>query len=65
LQEKYRKSPSNEALKKLTLGFARAEPFHRDNIKIKSIKNGGHFPWIENPEDVIAAFQQFCENLIH
>ena len=124
LQEKYRKSPSNEALKKLTIGsapylftekgltmgikmleslpynyeacqwseqhfdqtyqakwipqtiptlilcgdqdlvtppslFAEAEQFHRDNIKVKSIKNAGHFPWIDNPEDVAAAFKEY------
>jgi pimeloyl-ACP methyl ester carboxylesterase len=128
LQEKYSKSPSNGALKKLTIGsapylftekglttgikmleslpynyqacqwseqhfdqtyqakwipqtiptlilcgeqdlitplslFAEEEPFHRDNIEIKSIKNAGHFPWIENPEDVVAVFKEYCIRL--
>jgi pimeloyl-ACP methyl ester carboxylesterase len=40
--------------------FAEEEQFHRDNIKIESIKNGGHFPWIENPKDVAAAFKSYC-----
>lgn len=43
--------------------FAEEELFHRDNIEIKSIKNAGHFPWIENPEDVAAAFKEYCGRL--
>jgi pimeloyl-ACP methyl ester carboxylesterase len=39
--------------------FKELKEFHRDNIKIKSIKNAGHFPWIENPADVAAEFKEF------
>jgi pimeloyl-ACP methyl ester carboxylesterase len=40
--------------------FAKANHFQRDNIRIRSIKNAGHFPWIENPGDVTAAFKDYC-----
>ncbi|MGH2612188.1 MAG: alpha/beta fold hydrolase, partial [Rhabdochlamydiaceae bacterium] len=40
--------------------FTEAEQFHRDHIEIKSIKNAGHFPWIENPQDVVVAFKEYC-----
>ena len=40
--------------------FADAAQFHRNHIEIKSIKNAGHFPWIENPADVAAAFKAYC-----
>jgi pimeloyl-ACP methyl ester carboxylesterase len=37
--------------------------FMRKNIVMKEIKKAGHFPWIENPKDVIAAFNSFV-NLV-
>jgi pimeloyl-ACP methyl ester carboxylesterase len=43
--------------------FVEAEQFHRGNIRIKSIKNSGHYPWIENPDDVAAAFKEFSSFL--
>ncbi len=33
--------------------------FMRKNIIMKEIKKAGHFPWIENASDVIAAFNSF------
>lgn len=39
--------------------FTKAKDFARDNIVIKSIKNAGHFPWIDNPKEVIHTFQEF------
>ncbi|HEY4831856.1 MAG TPA: alpha/beta hydrolase, partial [Waddliaceae bacterium] len=33
--------------------------FLRKNIVMKEIKKAGHFPWIENPKDVVAAFNSF------
>jgi pimeloyl-ACP methyl ester carboxylesterase len=41
--------------------FISATRFCRNNIVIKSIKNAGHFPWIENPADVAAAFQEYYQ----
>ena len=32
--------------------FEKEKRFCRDNIMFKSIKNAGHFPWIENPSAV-------------
>jgi pimeloyl-ACP methyl ester carboxylesterase len=40
--------------------FIEAKQFHRDHIAIQAIKNGGHFLWIENPEDVVEAFKAYC-----
>jgi len=39
--------------------FSETKEFHRDNIKIKSIKNAGHFPWIENSGGVAKEFKEF------
>lgn len=39
--------------------FTRAKVFNRPNILIRSIKNAGHFPWIENLKDVIHLFNEF------
>lgn len=38
--------------------------FMRKNIVMKEIKKAGHFPWIENPKDVIAAFNSFVNLVI-
>lgn len=40
--------------------FAEAPQFHCNHIEIKSIKNAGHFPWIDNPADVAEAFKDYC-----
>ncbi len=37
--------------------------FTRKNIVMKEIKKAGHFPWIENPSDVVTAFNFFV-NLV-
>lgn len=42
--------------------FSRAKDFCGKNITIKSIKNAGHFPWIDNPLAVAAAFQEYYKN---
>jgi pimeloyl-ACP methyl ester carboxylesterase len=43
--------------------FSDTKAFHRDNIQIRSIPNAGHYPWIDNPADVTAAFMEYCKNL--
>ncbi|MBY0528763.1 MAG: alpha/beta hydrolase [Rhabdochlamydiaceae bacterium] len=40
--------------------FAEALEFQRANIKIESIKDAGHFPWIDNPKDVAERIMQYC-----
>jgi pimeloyl-ACP methyl ester carboxylesterase len=35
--------------------------FHGPNVSFASISEAGHFPWIENPAAVAAAFAQFAE----
>lgn len=36
--------------------FKDHKEFNRRNILIKEISHAGHFPWIENPKSVAAAF---------
>ena len=43
--------------------FSKLKEFNRDNIIICEIKNAGHFPWIENPEDVSHLFNDFAKVL--
>lgn len=43
--------------------FEDEQSFHRKNILFKSIKNGGHFPWIENPLEVTAAFNKYTKTI--
>ena len=33
--------------------------FHRENIMMEEIDNTGHYPWIENPEQVKAIFEKY------
>ncbi len=37
--------------------------FHRENINFQSIKEAGHFPWIENPAAVARAFSMYADSL--
>lgn len=37
--------------------------FQNPNISIRSIKKAGHFPWIEQPEEVIKIFKEYCQQL--
>jgi pimeloyl-ACP methyl ester carboxylesterase len=39
--------------------FLQEKSWARDNIHFKSIRKGGHFPWIENPEEVRSAFREY------
>lgn len=43
--------------------FQSLNEFQRENIIIRPIKNAGHFPWIENPEQVVDVFREYCELL--
>ena len=37
-------------------------PFYqRDNITAKSISGAGHYPWMENPQEVVATFESFIK----
>lgn len=38
-----------------------AECFHTSNALFRTIAAGGHFPWIENPEGVSAAFDELAQ----
>jgi len=43
--------------------FKTSEAFNRKNILLKEINHAGHFPWIENPNEVIKAFDEFLFQL--
>ena len=39
--------------------FSDRVAFNRSNISIQTINNAGHFPWIDNPQEIFFAFQNF------
>lgn len=43
--------------------FQQDTRFRRPNIEMLLVNDGGHFPWIENPELVQSAFEKFCKKL--
>jgi pimeloyl-ACP methyl ester carboxylesterase len=55
-------SGDNDKITPITL-FKENKDFHRKNIKICSVDNAAHFPWIDNPEQVKALFCNFYDNL--
>lgn len=44
--------------------FTASEKFQRKNIIIRSIKDAGHFPWIENPRQVVNIFNEYYQFLL-
>jgi pimeloyl-ACP methyl ester carboxylesterase len=43
--------------------FQNDKRFNRENIVIQSIKEAGHFPWIENAAEVAGAFTAYAERV--
>ncbi|EKE08326.1 MAG: hypothetical protein ACD_17C00228G0001 [uncultured bacterium] len=43
--------------------FQQDRRFNRENIIFKSIEEAGHFPWIENPEEVAQEFAAYAKQL--
>ncbi|WED41815.1 alpha/beta fold hydrolase [Legionella cardiaca] len=43
--------------------FTQLEAFKKDNILIKEITAAGHYPWIDNPDEVKLAFSEYCQML--
>lgn len=43
--------------------FQKDPRFLRPNIQLVEIKEAGHFNWMDNPEDVKTAFQNYSESL--
>ncbi len=41
--------------------FEKDQRFHRPNITLELIGEGGHFPWVENPERVKQLFENYNE----
>ncbi len=44
--------------------FTEAADFQDPNILIRKIKDAAHFPWIENPEEVLAVFEEYYQKLV-
>ncbi|MES2121553.1 MAG: alpha/beta hydrolase, partial [Chlamydiota bacterium] len=44
--------------------FAEKKEYIRTNITLREIKDAGHFPWIENPQDVAKAFEEYSKKLM-
>jgi pimeloyl-ACP methyl ester carboxylesterase len=43
--------------------FRNNKKYHRKNILINEILGAGHYPWFENPSEVIQAFQDYVTKL--
>jgi pimeloyl-ACP methyl ester carboxylesterase len=43
--------------------FQENRDFLRENILMRKIIKAGHYPWIENPKDVIRVFEEYCQIL--
>jgi pimeloyl-ACP methyl ester carboxylesterase len=43
--------------------FASTESFQKPNILIRSIQHAAHFPWMDNPQQVIQVFAEYCRLL--
>lgn len=43
--------------------FLQLRKFNRKNILIKIINNAGHYPWLENPNEVIGLFNRYFKSL--
>lgn len=46
----------------LTL-FQNNKKYQRKNIFLKEISGAGHYPWFENPDEVVDVFQKFSKKL--
>ncbi len=44
--------------------FIESADFQRPNIMLRKIKNAGHFPWIENPEEITTVFNEYVQILL-
>ena len=43
--------------------FIESAEFQDPNILIRKIQDAGHFPWIENPKEVVEVFKEYCQRL--
>ena len=39
--------------------YSNKKEYHRDNIRIQSISQAGHFPWFDNPEELVQVIFNF------
>lgn len=42
----------------------KSSKFKRKNIIFRSIKNAGHYPWVENPKQTIYVFKEYLKFLL-
>jgi pimeloyl-ACP methyl ester carboxylesterase len=43
--------------------FIKSKKFKRKNITLRSIKNSGHYPWVENPKQIIEVFKEYLNTI--
>lgn len=43
--------------------FLKDDSFNKDNIHFIEVSDAGHFPWVEKPTEVIAAFDRYADDL--
>ncbi|MDO8954747.1 MAG: alpha/beta hydrolase [Gammaproteobacteria bacterium] len=43
--------------------FTDKAEYHRENITFKPISQAGHYPWHDNPEEVLMSFKSYCGKL--
>jgi pimeloyl-ACP methyl ester carboxylesterase len=44
--------------------FIEQDRFQSQNILIRKIKNAGHYPWIDNLDEVISVFEEYYQKLL-
>jgi len=45
--------------------FINSKKFKRKNIIFRSIKNAGHYPWVENPRQIVRVFQEYLQIILN
>ncbi len=55
-------SGSNDPITPLAF-YSANKRYHRNNILIKEIDAAGHYPWFENPQEIISIFEEFSKKL--
>ena len=43
--------------------FLESADFQQENIKLYEIKDAGHFPWLDKPDEIVSLFKSYCQEL--
>lgn len=55
---------SNDYITPLDL-FQKNKDYQNENIMLKEIAGAGHYPWFENPDDIVKAFEDYVKERIN